>query len=182
MDGLIKRNDSIGEGIVTEQNIQRIEVAGHVYEVDMSTARKVEAYRVGDAIKILIKEKYGSSYNAFPGAIVGIDAFKKLPTIIVAYIKSGMGTPDGSVHFAYLNDKNEDDIEICPMVEDDLMPSKDVVLEYFNKALGDLEDKRREIEMKRDYFVNHFGTAFGAFVKAAEISEILDGKKQETAA
>lgn len=147
-----------------EENIRTIEVNGHKFEVDLRTAKKIESYRVGDKVKLLTKQYDG--YKVYPGAIVGIDSFKNLPTIIVAYIPSLFGN-DGKLEFAYLNSQSKD-TEICPMSEDDVLPNRETIVKYFNSSIKTLQAQIEAIESRRDYFMRQYGTAFG--VGAAEVS------------
>lgn len=149
------------------EHIRTIEVEGQKFEVDMRAAKKIEAYRVGDRVKVL-KKTY-SGYEVHPGAICGIDAFKNLPTIVVAYVP-GRFSDDGKVEFAYLNAESKD-IEIAPMSEDDLIPTRDTILTYFERAIESHRSKLREIEVKRDYFLRQFGIAFP--VGAAEVASAM---------
>lgn len=146
------------------EHMRTIEVEGQKFEVDMRTAKKVEAYRVGDRVKVL-KKTY-SGYEVHPGCIVGIDCFKNLPTIVVAYVP-GRFSDDGKVEFAYLNAESKE-LEIAPMSEDDLIPTRDTILTYFERAIDAHRSKLREIEVKRDYFLRQFGIAFS--VGAAEVA------------
>jgi hypothetical protein len=153
------------------EHIRTIEIEGHKFEVDMRSAKKIEAYRVGDRVKVL-KKNY-SSYEVHPGAIVGIDCFKALPTIVVAYVP-GRFSDDGKVEFAYMNAESKD-VEIAPMSEDDLIPTRDTILTYFERSLQIHRTKIREIEIKRDYFLRQFGIAFsvGAEEVAAATSRLV---------
>ena len=92
-----------------EDNMKLIEVNGVKLEVDMRYAKKVEQYRVGDKVKVLIK-KYSDTSTSHIGVIVGFDNFEQRPTIIVAYIESDYsGT---KLNFVHIN-KDTKDVEIA---------------------------------------------------------------------
>lgn len=150
------------------EHMRTIEVGGLKFDVDMRTAKKVETYKVGDKVKVLWKSYSG--YNASPGVIVGIDAFNKLPTIVIAYVESAFGN-DGAVKFAYLNAKAED-VEICPMAEDDVVPNRETILTFFNRAIQAKQLEIDQINTRKEYFLRQYGTAFG--VGAAEVKAALD--------
>ena len=139
-------------------HIRVIEVAGQKFEVDLRTAKRVDQFKVGDKVKVL-KKKWGDSYVSYPGAIVGIDAFQKLPTIVIAHIENPLdGT--GKVDFTYLNADTKD-VEICPMCEDDIVPTRDTIIAYFNRAMDVKLKEVEEIKMKKEWFLRQYGTAFG---------------------
>ena len=148
----------------TNENVRTIEVEGHKFEVDMRTAKKIEAYKVGDRVKVLTKGY--SSWTTHPGIICGIDAFKKLPTIVIAYIESTFSNT-GQVSFAYLNAESKD-VEICPMAEDDIVPNRETILMYFDKALDKKQAEVDDIRMRKEYFLRQYGVAFG--VGAEEVA------------
>lgn len=139
-------------------HIRIIEVNGHKFEVDLRTAKKVDQFKVGDKVKIL-KKKYGDSYESHPGVIVGIDCFKNLPTIVVAYLGSVFHN-DGKLEFAYLNAKS-DDIEICPMSEDDVLPNRETIVMFFDRSIAAKQLEIDQIVARKEYFIRQYGTTFG---------------------
>jgi hypothetical protein len=146
------------------EHIRVIEIEGQKFEIDTRTARKIEQFRVGDRVKVLLKVYSG--YETKPGVIVGIDAFKNLPTVVIAYVPSVWGT-DARVEFAYLNSASKD-MEIVPMCEDELMPTRDTILGVFERSIS---QKRKEIEdigAKRDYFLRQYGAVVGASLETVE--------------
>lgn len=150
--------------------IRTIEINGVKIEVDLRTAKKIESYKVGDRVKVLYK-KY-SGYRASPGVIVGIDAFKNLPTIVIAYIEDPLSYSGdaGQVTFAYLNAESND-VEICPMCEDDIVPTRDTMRVYFDRAIQKKAGEVEEMKMRKEYFLRQYGIAFG--VAAEEVAEAL---------
>lgn len=151
-----------------EKTKRIIEIEGIKVEVDLRTAKKVEAFKVGDRVKLLIKDYSG--YKAHAGCIIGFDAFKNLPTIIIAYIENllSFSAEDGKVSLAYLNAETKD-VEICPMCEDDVLPTRDTILSYFNRAIDMQTKKMEDIKTRKEWFLRQYGTSFG--VGAAEIAE-----------
>lgn len=133
-----------------------IEVNGVKLEVDLSTARKVEEYRIGDVVKVLIKE-YGT-YKSHAGTIVGFDPFKERPTIIIAYLTD---THEPDVKFVYFH-KDSVEIEICPACADDLSFSKESVVESMNRKIAKLKVEVSDIEQRRDFFMDKFSHHFGS--------------------
>lgn len=141
-----------------EQESTTVEVNGIKYEVDLRGAKKIQQFKVGDRVKVLIKG-YGTDYTVHAGVIVGIDAFKALPTVVVAYMPTNAWT-DPSVQFAYLNAQTKD-TEIVPMAGDEIIPTRDTILSMFGRALDRKRVEIAEIEAKREYFLRRFGSSIG---------------------
>ncbi len=116
-----------------------IEVNGVKLEVDLSQAKVIENYRVGDVVKIL-KKTYGDRWESYPGTIVGFDNFKNMPTIIIAYLENSYNSSD--IKFLYFN-SSTDDAEICPANGNDPVFHKETVIEKMNR---DIANKKAEID------------------------------------
>lgn len=140
------------------QEVTTIEIQGVKYEVDLRGARKIHEFRVGDRVKVLVKDY--SDYKTHAGVIIGIDAFKALPTVVVAYLPSS-AWDTAKIEFAYLNAQSKD-VEIAPMTEDEIIPTRDTVITMFDRAIGLKRTEIAELETKREYFLRRFGTTFGA--------------------
>lgn len=138
------------------EHIRTIEVEGQKFEVDMREATKIEKYKVGSKIKLLLKTYSG--YEVHPAVIVGIDAFNALPTIVIAYM-ANRWDDDSPIKFSYFNSESKD-TEICPMVEDDIVPTREGILARFDKELKKKQDQIAELETKKEYFLRQYGTAF----------------------
>jgi hypothetical protein len=130
-----------------------IEINGVKLEVDLTEATVIDHYKVGDPVKCLIK-RYGSSYESVPGVIVGFDAFKKLPTIIVAYLEGG-----SAVKFLHLNESSED-VEITAMNAKDLPFEKSRVLDLMDREITKAETTVADLKHKKQFFLNEFGKYF----------------------
>lgn len=152
------------------------EVAGREFEVPMDEFRLAVTFRVGDRVKLL-KKGYGDDYKVYPGCIVGVDRFEKLPTIVIAYCEASYSTAP-EVKFAYLNRLSKD-IEIAPMVEDEQFPVKEEILQQFDAAKGKLEEQLRDLAMKREYFLRKFGVSFGQDAHSTAIGTGPDGRPEE---
>jgi hypothetical protein len=87
-----------------DKNIRVIEINGIKMEIDLRTAKRIDNLKVGDRVKVLIKEY--TSYKVHPGTIIGFEPFEKLPTIIIAYMETTYSS--ASVKFLYYNAKTED--------------------------------------------------------------------------
>lgn len=144
-----------------------IEVGGHKFEVDLAAARRVEEFRIGDKVKLLVKQY--SEWKPYPGFIVGIDPFKNLPTIVVAYIPESWNST-GDVKFAYINAESKE-VELCAMKEDDIMPNRETIAGYFDRAMRGKQAELDGIIARRDYFLSQYGSTIGAVVPPLDLSQ-----------
>ena len=140
-----------------ENEFKRIvEINGIKVEVDLRTAKRVDHFKVGDAVKILNK-RYSDTYESHFGMIVGFDEFKKLPTIIVAYLDTS--TWESPLKFKYINSETKD-VEICPQDPKDLGVEKSDIIQAFDREENKKEQELLEIKRKRKYFNEMFGRYF----------------------
>jgi len=129
-----------------------IEVNGVKMEVDLRHATRIDQLVVGDRVKVLKKEY--TDYRVYAGVVVGFEAFQKLPTIIVAYVKADF--TDATVEFIYFNSESKD-VEIIKAIDDDTLDlSKPEVMKAFDRELAKLDVKARELKEKRAYVEKHF--------------------------
>lgn len=139
-----------------------IEINGVKLEVDLSQARVVSNYRIGDSVKVLRKE-YNNKFISHPGVIVGFDNFKNLPTIVVAYLK--VSYSDANIEFVYLNNDTED-VEICPATDTELPYDRSRVIGLFDRQIEEEKVKLEDLISKKSYFVESFGHYFDANLEA----------------
>lgn len=139
-----------------------VEINGIKIEVDLRTAKRIDQFRVGDGVKVLIKNY--SSYNSHFGMIIGFDEFKSLPTIIIAYLESGSWS-EMPLKFVYINEKTEG-TEICLHDPKDLGVEKVDILTQFDRQVAKKEEEIRDLNRKRLYFVEMFGRFFENKVEA----------------
>jgi hypothetical protein len=142
-----------------------IEVRGMKMEVDLSSAKRIDAFRVGDNVKIL-KKRYSDSWESYPGVIVGFDNFEALPTIVVAYLESTY--QEAKINFAYINAQTKD-TEVCHMTDAEKIIDKGTAVEYLDRQIDSLERQITEIKARKNYFLQYFSTYME--------KELTDGKK-----
>lgn len=138
-----------------DENVKIIEIGGVKLEVDMRTARKIESFKVGDAVKILIKQ-WSDNFKPYFGMIVGFDMFTERPTIIVAYLDPEKPDP---ILFAYLN-KDSKDIELCMSDLSDIPVERSTILERMDVAIQKKRDEISDLENKKQYFLKNFSKFF----------------------
>ena len=138
-------------------NLERkiIEINGVKLEVDLRTAKRVDTFRVGDTVKILLKEY--QDYKPSLGIIIGFDQFEIRPTIVVAYLKCDYYTAE--IKFAYINSETKD-TEICQINEWDIPYSKQDILTKIDKEIAKKQEELRDLETKRKVFIEMFGKYF----------------------
>jgi hypothetical protein len=139
------------------ENSKIIEIGGVKLEVDLREARTVESYRVGDAVKVLVKEAYGEKYSSFPGIIAGFDNFEKLPSIVVAYVN--IQYSEAKIETVVLN-KQTEGIELCPINDLEVSLDKSTAIDFFKREIKKKEMEAAEIRAKLAYFLAHFGKHF----------------------
>jgi len=133
-----------------------IEVNGIKLEVDLRTAKRIDEFKVGSHVKILVKSY--SDYKSYFGMIVGFDEFKSLPTIIVAYLEPGSWS-ESPLKMAYINEKTEG-TEICVHDPKDFGVERSDILEQFSRQISKKEEEIKDLERKRHYFNEMFGRYF----------------------
>ena len=136
-----------------------VEIGGVKMEVDMSTAKVINQYKVGDNVKILKNEGYGDNkeWNVYPGVIGGLVQFRNKPIIVIAYLK--VSYSDVEVKFINLNEDTKD-IEIMPALPEEIPISEASVIEKLNNEITEKEKAVTDAKAKKNYFVKHFNKYF----------------------
>lgn len=129
-----------------------IEINGVKLEVDMRHARKVDDFKVGDNVKVLVKE-YGDNYKSHGGVIVGFDNFENLPTIVICYCELSYSSAE--IKFVYLNQKSKD-IEICHMGEFEKLIDLNSAKQMMEREVVKKESELLDIKRKQQYFLAHY--------------------------
>lgn len=145
-----------------------IEINGIKMEVDLRTAQRVESYKVGDNVKVLVKE-YGDTYTSCPGVIIGFDAFAQLPTITVCYLKPGY---NAEIKFVGINSKTEG-IEIVHMAAHEKLLDSETTMQYIDREILKKETEVTELKMKKSFFLEHYGAITIAINEQKKLEETL---------
>jgi len=133
------------------ENKKVIEINGVKMEVDLRKAKTVNEYKVGDSIKVLMKDYSGYSVNY--GTIIGFTEFEKLPTIEILYVKDNYSSAD--VNFLAFNE-NTMDIEIAPCHEYELNFSTGELLDKIDRQIIQKEEEVRNLKSRREAFLRYF--------------------------
>ncbi|KKK75895.1 hypothetical protein LCGC14_2869150 [marine sediment metagenome] len=151
--------------VVEDGSTKRVvEINGIKMEIDLRNATVIENYRVGDNVKILIKQ-YGDTYATYPGVIVAFDQFEELPTICVMYLVASYS--EAELKMAYINSKSEG-IEITKAHKNDFQYDHAKVQQLLQRAIVAKEVELKNAQHKLEYFENAFGTYFVDFLKTNE--------------
>ncbi len=139
-----------------EEHKRIVEINGVKVEVDLRTAKRVDQFKVGDTVKLLVKE-YSDRYEPHVGIIVGFDEFNKLPTLTVAYVKIGYN--DVEMKFVGINAKSED-YEIAPLQDYDRKFDYNKCLQTFENQLTSKRREIEDIEAKKNWFISNYDKYF----------------------
>lgn len=140
---------------------QIVEINGLKMEVDLRHAKRVEEFRIGDPVKVLvISTGYGATApEVHPGIIVDFEAFATLPTIVVAYMDTSYG---GGLKLAHINSKTTDKYELVASSSDSMLAlNKSHILDRMQREIDTKSAELRDLEQKRAYFIERFGIYFG---------------------
>jgi len=134
---------------------QIVEINGVKFEVDMSSAKIISEYKIGDKINVLVKEYQDK--KVYPGIIVGFDNFKELPTITIAYLN--INYSEASIKFVYFNSESKD-VDITPCRESDLIFGYGDVIKKMDREITTKEKEVEDLIRKKNYFINNFSKHF----------------------
>lgn len=133
-----------------------VDINGVKIEVDLSGAQKVEHYKVGDHVKVLVKSDY-SSPAVYPAVVVGFEPFPSLPTIVLAYLKVEYSSAE--IKFVFFNAESKN-VEICRMLHADAELNK---ADAINRLQAEIDKKQAEVDelvRRKNYFVENFRRHF----------------------
>ena len=133
-----------------------IEVNGVKLEVDLRNAKRVDNYRVGDPVKVLVKNYSG--FTVRYGVIVDFAEFEQRPAIEVLTVDPAAYSND-PITFVTIT-KDTEDYELAPMGVVDHVFSRDNVLQKFDREIEETELKLLQAKTKRELFCKHFGKFF----------------------
>lgn len=143
---------------MSDPNIQTIEINGVKFDVDLRTAKRVDTFKVGSHVKILLKSNSYTEEKVRPGVVVGFEPFESCPTIIVCYVD--ITWSEAKLEFAYINNKTKDKYEIVMSIDDEISFTKEDVLTKLDREVAKKRDEINEIERKRAFFLEHFNRYF----------------------
>lgn len=131
-------------------NIVEINCIKMAIDERTATIQKVDTFKVGDPVKVLIKEY--SSYNAKFGVIIGFDNFKNRPTITVAYVDYS--------ELKYVSIHQGSEHELLAVESHDLVMEKTWILDRMKDRIIRKEQELAEEKSKYENFIAMFGKYF----------------------
>lgn len=140
-------------------NLQTVEINGVKYEVKIDEATRIESFRVGDTVKVLVKE-YSDSYKSKYGVILGFDDFKDFPNIQVATLEIGYSS--ATIQILDINPSTEKDnkYRISKVTDTNLMIDKSEVLRMMDQEMEKKIQEVEELKRKKTYFLTRFDAYF----------------------
>lgn len=129
-----------------------IEINGAKFEVDLRQATRIDTLRVGDPVKVLIKQYDG--YKVHAGTVIGFEPFDNLPTIVVAYLNESYGSE--GVKFLYFNAQSKE-TEIVKSIDNDMLDiNRANVLRQMDREIEKAKATAQDLEAKRKFFLDNF--------------------------
>lgn len=143
-----------------------VEIGGAKFEVDFRHATRIDEFKVGDKIKLLLSNGYSDEkFTSFPAVIIGFDDFKNRPTILIAYLDLKYAGAELKVYQYNADSK----AEIAPLTRDEeVLLDKGDILTKFGKKIEEAEAVVRDLKMQKAYFEKRFGVYFKDVAKAFE--------------
>lgn len=138
-----------------DENIRIVEIQGVKVQVDLRNCKVIEEYKVGDQVKVLIKDY--SDYKSYPGVIVGFDDFPTLPSMQIAYLKEDYSKTE--VKFLTFNSQTKD-VQIAPLQALDKHFSKANAIEKLDREMEKKNQEINELQQQKKYFESTFHKYF----------------------
>lgn len=140
-------------------NTQTVEINGIRYEVKIDEATRIETFKIGDTVKILVKE-HSDSYKSYYGVLLGFDDFKDFPNIQVAYLDIGYSAAKINIIDINPSSEKENKYRISKVTDADLLINKSEVIQMMDMEIAKKMEDIKEIERKKNYFINRFEAYF----------------------
>jgi len=136
-----------------------IEINGIKMEVDMRNAKRIDTFKVGDPVKVLVS---GDNYNNSrikAGVIVGFAEFESSPAIEVMVL-----TEDYSgANFEFITITGGEEskkYEIVHYNNYEKIFTQSNVIDKFQREIDKKKIEIEELERKKKYFIDDFQKAF----------------------
>lgn len=143
-------------------NKRIVEIGGVKVEYDLRNAKQVETYKVGDPVKLLVKNY--DEYKIKYGVIVDFANFTSLPSIVVAYLD---GWDNDEIKFEHINAKTKE-VEMAPCSDDEIKIDKEGIKRSIDKKIQEKKSEIKELEERKRIFEERFGKIFGDTIKLSK--------------
>lgn len=125
---------------------------------------RAEVLKVGDAVRVFVKEKYSTTSAVHTGVVVGFEPFKERPTIIIAYVKVDYAS--AKMEMLYFTGQ-EEGIEVLAAAPDtNIEIERSRVLDFFDQEETKALAKVAEVRAQRCYFEKYFGSVMPKAIEA----------------
>jgi len=147
-------------------------INGTKFEIDLTTARKIDQYKIGDSVKVL-KKTY-SGYDILNGVITEFVNFTELPTIVVATFNKSYGSLP-TIEFEYFNVKTEG-MELAPAASHENLLDKNAIVEQFEIEIDKRKREIEELTAKKEWFIKNFQKWFDQSTRKALLTDYEENK------
>ena len=132
-----------------------VEINGVKLEVDLTEAKTIDTYKVGDIVKLLVP-KYGDDFTSCCGVIIGFDNFTQRPTIVVAYLEAEYSKAEIKIAYIHGGSKSE----LTHASPGDVPFSRRRVEQSLDKDIAEKQKALDEANWRKDKFETWFGAYF----------------------
>ena len=140
-----------------ENTKTQIKINGIKLEVDLRNATRIDEFKVGDNVKVLMKNY--DTWLIRPGVIVDFVNFKELPTIHIAIWKDDTWGSNSNIEFRHYN-SNSKDIEISLALPHELQLEKSRVIDRFNAKIQEHLNRAEELKSQMEWFTKYYNKYF----------------------
>lgn len=133
-------------------NKKTVEINGTKFEVDMDSAKRIDTFKVGDNVKVLVRGY--QSHEVYSGVILGFYNFKELPTIQVAYFDNTFGNE--GLKFVNINSETKD-YELLPSNSYEQDFDRDTVVGSLDRQIEEAQEKLKSVTAKKRWFMKYYG-------------------------
>jgi bifunctional DNA-binding transcriptional regulator/antitoxin component of YhaV-PrlF toxin-antitoxin module len=134
-----------------------IELNGSKVEIDFESAKKIETYKIGDSVKVIVK-KYGNNYSLCPGVITGfVSDGNDFNAIEVLLMKFDSYAQSGSMEVIFITDKPDGEYILAPLTTADTFVKYDTAIDLIER---DIQKKVFELEQAKSrlkFIVEYYG-------------------------
>jgi hypothetical protein len=137
------------------KNTEIVEINGVKFEIDLSKAKLISEFQIGDKVNVLVKDY--SEYKVYPGIITGFNNFQSLPTITICYLN--LNYSEVSLKFIQFNNETKD-VQITPCNISDVMFNKADIIAKMEREIIKKQEETKDLEMKLNFFQMNFKKHF----------------------
>jgi len=153
---------------MSDENKRIVEINGVKVEVDLRTAKVIEHFKVGDAVRVLHpKAPYNNQPEIRAGVIVGFCEFEKTPVIEVMELcqeYSGV-----TFKIVSIGGGINENVQIAPYSKYEALISQSDIVTRFDREIQKKELELADLNLKKKYFIDEFAKAFEQIVPASNV-------------